>query len=124
MGKEKVPEEEKGLDSRKYMSVEPKLPGMNRPLKPVPVFKQNLGENKRAFFYRMDKTIQSMKARKDWENKYGVEVTTDEHGNQKVIDQPKDEVTLEIEEKKKKKLAKKGIIVKSMEEKRVLRRER
>jgi len=123
--KEKVPEEEKGLlDSTKYMTTEQRLPGMNRPLKPVPVFKQNLGENKRAFFYRMDKTIQSMKARKDWENRYGVEVTTDEQGNQKVIDQPKDEVTLEMEEKKKKRLAKKGIILKSKEEKRVLRRER
>lgn len=123
--KEKIPEDEKGLlDSTKYMNVEPRLHGMNRPLKPVPVFKQQLGENKRAFFYRMDKSIQSMKARKEWENRYGVEVTTDDHGNQKVIDQPKDEVTLEIEEKKKKKLAKKGIVVRSKEEKRVLRRER
>lgn len=123
--KEKIPEEEKGLlDSTKFMSVEPRLHGMNRPLKPVPVFKQQLGENKRAFYYRMDKSIQSMKARKDWENRYGVEVTTDDHGNQKVIDQPKDEVTLEMEEKRKKKLAKKGIVVRSKEEKRVLRRER
>lgn len=123
--KEKIPEEEKGLlDSTKYMNVEPRLHGMNRPLKPVPVFKQQLGESKRAFYYRMDKSIQSMKARKEWENRYGVEVTTDDQGNQKVIDQPKDEVTLELEEKKKKRLAKKGIVVRSKEEKRVLRRER
>merc|ERR1719400_1330584 len=40
-----VPPEEKGLlDSRKHMTYEMKLPGMKRPLKPVPVFKQQQGE--------------------------------------------------------------------------------
>merc|ERR1719216_856029 len=47
-----VPPEEKGLlDSRKHMTYEMKLPGMKRPLKPVPVFKQQPGENKRSFYH-------------------------------------------------------------------------
>merc|ERR1719187_2257452 len=120
-----VPPEEKGLlDSRKHMTYEIKLPGMNRPLKPVPVFKQQPGENKRAFFYRMDTTIQNMKERRDWEKRYNVDVTTDEQGQTRVVEHEKDEVELEIEKKKKEKLAKRGIIVKSKEEKRKLRRER
>merc|ERR1711874_880273 len=113
-----VPPEEKGLlDSRKHMTYEMKLPGMKRPLKPVPVFKQQPGENKRSFYHRMDKTIQGMKSRRQWENRYGVDVTTDEHGQTKVVDHEKDEVELEIEKKKKEKLLKKGIVVKSKEEK-------
>merc|ERR1719268_521990 len=36
------------LDSTKHTTFEgPKLPGMNKPLKPIPVFKQNPGEHKR-----------------------------------------------------------------------------
>merc|ERR1719510_2051589 len=103
-----VPPEEQGLlDSRKHMTYEMKLPGMKRPLKPVPVFKQQPGENKRSFYHRMDKTIQGMKSRRQWENRYGVDVTTDEHGQTKVVDHEKDEVELEIEKKKKEKLLKK-----------------
>jgi len=120
-----LPPEERGLlDSRKHMTYEMKLPGMKRPLKPVPVFKQQPGENKRSFYHRMDKTIQGMKSRRQWENRYGVDVTTDEHGQTKVVDHEKDEVELEIEKKKKDKLLKKGIVVKSKEEKRKIRRER
>jgi len=122
--KDVPPEEKDLLDSRKHMTYEMKLPGMNRPLKPVPVFKQQLGENKRAFFYRMDTTIQNMKERRDWENRYGVDVTTDEQGQTRVEKHEKDELEMEIENKKKEKLAKKGIIVKSKEEKRKIRRER
>merc|ERR1719219_1231626 len=118
------PEEKDLLGSKNHYNVEMKLPGMNRPLKPVPVFKQHPGENKRAFYYRMDKTIQSMKSRKDWEKRYGVDVTTDEQGQTRVVEHEKDEIELEIEKKKKEKLAKRGIIVKSKEEKRKLRRER
>merc|ERR1719510_2340485 len=103
-----VPPEEKGLlDSRKHMTYEMKLPGMKRPLKPVPVFKQQPGENKRSFYHRMDKTIQGMKSRRQWENRYGVDVTTDEHGQTKVVDHEKDEVELEIEKMRKNKNRKK-----------------
>jgi len=123
--KNSVPPEEKDLlGSKKHYNFETKLPGMNRPLKPVPVFKQQPGENKRAFYYRMDKTIQSMKSRRDWEKRYNVDVTTDEQGQTRIVEHEKDEVELEIEKKKKEKLAKKGIVVKSKEEKRKLRRER
>ena len=34
------------------------LPGMTRPLKPIPIFKQMPGEKKKAFFRRMDVTAQ------------------------------------------------------------------
>merc|ERR1719219_1601830 len=91
------PEEKDLLGSKNHYNVEMKLPGMDRPLKPVPVFKQHPGENKRAFYYRMDKTIQSMKTRKDWEKRYGVDVTTDEQGQTRVVEHEKDEIELEIE---------------------------
>ena len=45
------------LDSTLTMGTETKLPGMKKPLKPVPVFKQNPGESKKAFYKRMDKTV-------------------------------------------------------------------
>jgi len=126
--KEKPPKnpDHKGLlDSTKHTTFEgPKQKGMNKPLKPIPVFKQNPGEHKRAFFYRMDQTIQSMKKRAQFEDKYKVDVQMDETGKSTVVDREKDEVEIEIEKKKDKKLAKKGIIRKSKEEKRVARRER
>jgi len=118
------PENKNLLDSRKHMTYEMKLPGMKRPLKPVPVFKQQPGENKRTFFHRMNKTIQGMKSRREWEHRFGVDVTTDEQGQTSVVEHEKDEIELEIEKKKNEKLAKKGIIVKSKEEKRKIRRER
>ena len=34
------------------------LPGMKKPLKPIPVFKQMPGEKKKQFFRRMDMTVQ------------------------------------------------------------------
>ena len=34
------------------------LPGMKKPLKPIPVFKQMPGEKKKQFFRRMDLTVQ------------------------------------------------------------------
>ena len=59
--KVKDPDSKELLDSTKFMTpLEPKQKGMNKPLKPVPVFKQNPGEHKRAFYYRIDQTIQSM----------------------------------------------------------------
>ena len=45
------------LDSTLTMGTETKLAGMKKPLKPVPVFKQNPGESKKAFYKRMDKTV-------------------------------------------------------------------
>jgi hypothetical protein len=34
------------------------MPGMVRPLKPIPVFKQEPGETQRRFFNRMETTVQ------------------------------------------------------------------
>jgi len=126
--KEKAPKnpDNKGLlDSSKHATFEgPKQKGMNKPLKPIPVFKQNPGEHKRAFFYRMDQTIQSMKKRAQFEDKYKVDVRMDETGKSNVVDRDMDEVEEEVEKKKVEKLAKKGIVRKSKEDKRVARRER
>ena len=113
------------LDSTKHTTFEgPNLPGMKKPLKPIPVFRQNPGEHKRAFYYRMDQTIQSMKKRAMFEDKYKVDVHLDDGGNSKIVDREMDEVEMEIEKKKNEKLAKKGIIRRSKEEKRIARRER
>merc|ERR1719323_2782639 len=71
-----------------------------KPLKPIPVFKQGEGEHKRAFYYRIDKTIQSMKKRAEFEEKYKVDVQTDGQGKSMVVDREKDEVELEEEKKK------------------------
>merc|ERR1712098_798223 len=87
-------------DSSKFKTFDPKLPGMKRPLKPIPVFKQNPGEHKRAFYYRMDKTIQSMKKRAQFEDKYKVDVQMDAEGNSKIVDREKDEIEVEMEEKR------------------------
>jgi len=117
-------EDHKGLlDSTKHTTFEgPKLKGMNKPLKPIPVFKQKPGEHKRAFFYRMDQTIQSMKKRAQFEDKYKVDVQMDETGKSKIVDREMDEVETEIEKKKIEKLAQKGIVRKTKEEKRIARR--
>ena len=65
-----------------------------------------------------------MKKRSEFEEKYKVEVQLDKKGKSVVVDREKDEVEVEQEKKKIAKLAKKGIVVKSKEEKRVARRER
>ena len=41
-----------------FFSMEMRLPGMVRPLKPIPVFKQEPGETQRRFFNRMETTVQ------------------------------------------------------------------
>jgi len=52
--------------------MEMRLPGMVRPLKPIPVFKQEPGETQRRFFNRMETTVQVTKlgrfpnSNKDW----------------------------------------------------------
>merc|ERR1719273_3089717 len=123
--KRKRPEEKALLDSTKHLNYDgPNQKGMTKPLKPIPVFKQGEGEHKRAFYYRIDKTIQSMKKRAEFEEKYKVDVQTDRQGKSIVVDREKDEVELEEEKKKIEKLAKKGIVRRTMEEKRVLRRQR
>merc|ERR1712098_304365 len=48
----------------------------------------------------------------------------DDGGNSKIVDREMDEVEMEIEKKKNEKLAKKGIIRRSKEEKRKARREK
>lgn len=121
---ERNPDHKDLLDSTKHKTFDPKLPGMKRPLKPIPVFKQNPGEHKRAFYYRIDQTIQSMKKRAQFEDKYKVDVQMDDKGNSKIVDREKDEVELEIEKKRNEKLARKGIVRKTKEEKRQARRER
>merc|ERR1719350_2428802 len=123
--KRKMPEEKALLDSSKHLNYDgPNQKGMTKPLKPIPVFKQGDGEHKRAFYYRIDKTIQSMKKRAEFEEKYKVDVQTDSRGKSVIVDREKDEVELEEEKKKIEQLAKKGIVRRTKEEKRVLRRQR
>merc|ERR1719341_3100507 len=115
--KRKRPEEKALLDSTKHLNYDgPNQKGMTKPLKPIPVFKQGEGEHKRAFYYRIDKTIQSMKKRAEFEEKYKVDVQTDGRGKSVIVDREKDEVELEEE--------KKEIVRRTKEEKRVLRRQR
>ena len=40
-----------------YYRFEMTLPGMKKPLKPIPVFQQMPGEKKKQFFRRMDNTV-------------------------------------------------------------------
>merc|ERR1719458_430041 len=123
--KRKRPDEKALLDSTKHLNYDgPNQKGMTKPLKPIPVFKQGEGEHKRAFYYRIDKTIQSMKKRAEFEEKYKVDVQTDGRGKSVIVDREKDEVELEEERKKIEKLAKKGIVRRTKEEKRVMRRQR
>ena len=46
------------LDSSRHMGSEIRLKGMKRPLKPIPVFRQNPGESQRRFFNRMERSVQ------------------------------------------------------------------
>ena len=121
----KDPDSKDLLDSSKYHT--PQIPhqkGMNKPLKPVPVFKQKPGEHKRAFYYRMDQTIQSMKKRAAFEEKYKVDVQMNAAGDTKIVDRENDELEADIEKNRIEKLAKKGIVVRTKEEKRKAKRER
>ena len=103
--------------------MENRLPGMKRPLKPVPVFRQKPGETQKRFFNRMEQTAKAVIERSKYEDKYGVEVKQDEvTGETRVRDREKDEVELAAEQERVKRLAKKGIVVRTKEEKRQLRR--
>jgi len=113
------------LDSTKHMGFEMTLPGMKKPLKPIPVFQQMPGEKKKQFFRRMDNTVKAVMKRKQYEEKFDVDVTDDPStGKTNVQDREKDEVELEMEKIKNKKKAKKGIVVKTKEEKRQIRRDK
>merc|ERR1719322_1066540 len=106
------------LDSSKFnSSQEPLQKGMEKPLKPVPIFKQKPGEHKRAFYYRIDQTIQSMKKRVAFEEKYKVDVQMNSTGETKIVDREMDEVEKDVEKKRIEKLANKGIVVRTKEEK-------
>merc|ERR1719282_1619995 len=113
------------LDSSKFNALqEPLQKGMDKPLKPVPIFKQKPGEHKRAFYYRIDQTIQSMKKRALFEEKYKVDVQMKPDGGTQIVDREQDELEKEYEKNKIEKLAKKGITVRTKEEKRKLKREK
>ena len=79
--------------------VENRLPGMKRPLKPIPVFRQNPGESQKRFFNRMERTAKGVIERSKYEDKYGVEVKQDEvTGETSVRDREKDEIDLAAEQ--------------------------
>lgn len=46
------------LDSAQHMGYEMTLPGMKRPLKPIPHFKQNPGESEKQFFNRINQVVE------------------------------------------------------------------
>ena len=123
-----------------------KLPGMKKDLKPIPVFKQNEGEKNRQFFRRVNQQVtvstfvclifvfllsvttrwfciiilfQQFLKQKSYEAKYNVDLVKDtQSGQTKFVQREKDELDEHVDNLKAKKLAKKGIIVKSKEEKR------
>jgi len=113
------------LDSTKHMGYEMNLPGMNKPLKPILYSNRCQAKEKKQFFRRMDVTVQAVMKRKQYEDKFDVDVTDDPTtGTTKVTDRVKDEVDLEVEKIKNKKRGKKRKVVKTKEEKRVLKREK
>ena len=111
------------LDSSKFMAPEMNLKGMSKPLRPVPIFRQEPGESKRAFFNRMEATTKAVLERRKFEDKFDVEVTQNESGETEVKDRQRDEIEEHLHQIKAKKLKKKkGIVVKTKEEKRAIRR--
>ena len=75
---------------------------MKRPLKQIPVFRQQPGESQKRFFNRMERTAKAVIERSRYEDKYGVEVTQDEvTGQTSVRDREKDEVELAKEQARK-----------------------
>ena len=49
------------LDSTKHMGYEMRLPGMKKPLKPIPIFKQDPGERPKQFYKRVHNQVQVSK---------------------------------------------------------------
>ena len=121
--REKKEKRDKLLDSSKHMGYEMKLPGMKKPLKPIPIFKQDPGEKQKHFFKRVHNQVQQFLQQKQYEAKYNVDLVQDaENGKTKFVEREKDELDEHMQKLKTEKLAKKGILVKSKEEKRKERR--
>merc|ERR1712012_49029 len=117
--REKKEKRDKLLDSSKHMGYEMKLPGMKKPLKPIPIFKQDPGEKQKHFFKRVHNQVQQFLQQKQYEAKYNVDLIQDaENGKTKFVEREKDELDEHMQKLKTEKLAKKGIVVKSKEEKR------
>jgi len=98
--------------------------GMDTALRPLPVFQQQKGESTKAFIERMNRTTKSMKRQRQFEEKNNIEIKIDpKTGQQKMIEVEKTEQEKLEFEKRKKWLAKKGINLKTKEEKRQQKRE-
>ena len=70
-----------------------RLAGMSRPLKPIPVFKQEPGETQRRFFNRMETTVQQFLKQRNYEAKFNIDLVEDPNtGKTTFVDRPKDEV--------------------------------
>merc|ERR1712141_710331 len=107
------------LDSTKLMGYEMKLPGMKKDLKPIPVFQQQEGEKQRQFFRRMNQQVAQFMRQKEYEAKFNVDIVQDaQNGKTKFVEREKDEIDEHVEQLKAKKLEKKGIVLKTKEEKR------
>merc|ERR1712228_892071 len=107
------------LDSTKLTGYEMKLPGMKKDLKPIPVFQQQEGEKNRQFFRRMNQQVAQFLRQKEYEAKYNVDLVQDEqNGQTKFVEREKDELDEHVHKLKAKKLEKKGIVLRTKEEKR------
>merc|ERR1712018_651893 len=107
----------------KHMGYEMKLPGIKKDLKPVPIFQQQEGEKERQFFRRVNQMTAQFLHQKQYEAKFNVElVQDDKNGQAKYVEREKDELDEHVDKLKAKKLEKKGIVLKSKEEKRKERR--
>ncbi|XP_040571089.1 LOW QUALITY PROTEIN: coiled-coil domain-containing protein 137 [Lepeophtheirus salmonis] len=97
-----------------------------KPLRNVPRFTQSPGESEYQFLRRVDQKVKEVIRRQSYEKKFNVEVTEDPVTGKNVIKaREKDENELAKEEKKRKKIMKKkGIIIRTKEEKRKIQRER
>merc|ERR1712083_174514 len=116
--KPKVPKN-KLLDSTKHMGYEMRLPGMKKDLKSIPVFQQQEGEKQRQFFRRMNQQVAQFLHQKQYEAKYNVDLVQDEqNGQTKFVEREKDELDEHVHKLKAKKLEKKGIVLRTKEEKR------
>ena len=107
------------LDSSKHMGYEMRLPGMKKPLKPIPIFKQDPGEKPKLFYKRVHNQVEQFLQQKAYEAKYNIDLVQDEeNGKTKFVEREKDELDEHMHKLKAEKLAKKGIVLKSKEEKR------
>ena len=94
------------------------LQGMKKPLKRIPVFKQLEGESQKRFLNRVNRVTQQVVKRRQYEDKFGVDVTEDERGNVQVKKRKLDEDDAQVLDKKERKRLQRG------EEKRLKKRDR